>query len=112
MPYKMIGIVPAGTDAFSAYHAYLSASERAKSVGAKKFYLGNPNREVGEIVQTKEEIRYKFLRFIPKPLQRLWYRIRPPRSWFWGVYVEVSREENGGSSGWYPEMLKKWRKNT
>ena len=89
MPYKMIGRVPAGTDAFSACHAYLLASNMAKSVGAEKFYLGNPNRKVGEIVQTEEELRYKFLRFIPKSLQRWWYRLRPPRSWFWGVYVEV-----------------------
>jgi hypothetical protein len=94
MPYKMVGKIPAPPpDPLFAYEAFLLASQIAKREGAEKFYFGIPNREEGTIVKTKEELLYVKRRFIPEILQKWWHKMFPPRSWEWGVYIEVDKSQ-------------------
>ncbi len=60
----------------------------AKDYGKDEFTWGNPNCQVGCIVETKEEMLYG-KRFIPKGILESWYKRFPLRSDVWGVYVEV-----------------------
>jgi len=92
MPYKMIGTMPTPFDAFSSFEASRLATTMAKEAGystAQQLYLGRPDRKIGQIIQTKEEVRYDKGRFIPERLQRWWHKKFPLRSSECGVYVEV-----------------------
>ena len=85
----MLGSIPAPVDAFSAYWASWTAAQIAEGAGADRWYWGNPNRERDQFVQTKDELLYDKVRFVPERFQRLWHKLFPLRSRYWGVYLEV-----------------------
>lgn len=106
MPYKMIGRIRIQRsnipeEDYLRYHraqinalfkARESIMDMVKEEGADRYYLGRPNRQIGQIVQTKHEIKYDYVKYIPRWLQHLWRRVFPDQQDIFqenGVYIRL-----------------------
>jgi len=103
MPYKLIEkILAPPRDRFTR-HIILTEIGRQieKEYGAKEIYCGNPNREIGKIIQTEDELTHNYVKFVPRPFQHslynLWHKLFSSHSKkegnYWGLYIKVEKDE-------------------
>ena len=98
MPYKMICRILAPSKNLWPVHikCYIASyivTEMVKDKHVDTLYWGNPNRQIGQVVQTEYELLYDYVKFIPHSLQHLWHKIFSHRTEECGVYIETDTEK-------------------